>query len=244
MYQIAVCDDDAAFIADFKALLADVFGERSAACDIAAFSEPAGVLDAIGGGARFELLFQDVLFDGERGIQFARLLRERRWDLDIVFVTSTQQYAVEGYDASPLGYLLKPVDRERLCGVVDRFLEKHAPSLLCVQTGRAMLRLPLSDVLYFEVFDHEVVAHLADGSRQPFKSTLRELESSLPSYQFVRSHRCYLINLAQVRRVTRDRVIFPQEETVPVSKRLYPQVLSSLNDFADRHSLLFRQGGR
>ncbi len=243
MYDIAVCDDDAAFAARFQTLLTDVMAERNAACAVTLFRTPAEVLAAIENGARYALLFQDVLFDGERGIQFAKALRERRWDIDIVFVTNSPQYAVDGYDASPLGYLLKPVDRERLGAVVDRFLEKRAPNCLYVQAGKELFRLQLSDVLYFEVFDHEVVAHFADRGRVPFKSTLRELEGTVPAHLFVRCHRCYLINLAYVRKVTREQVIFPQGEAVPVSKRLYPQVLASLNDYADRNSLLFRQSG-
>lgn len=243
MYQIAICDDDAAFAAELQALLTGVLDEKNAAHRIELFPDPAALMSAIEGGARYDLLFQDVLFDTERGIGLAKLLRRRRYDTEVVFVTGAPQYAVESYEAYPLNFLVKPVSREKLAGVMEHFLEKHAQRYIFLQTGNGRFQILCSDVLYFEVYDHEVVAHLTDGGRIPFKGTLRELEDVLPTQLFVRCHRCYLINLEHVRRIAHDQILFSTGDAAPVSRRQYPKVMRGLNDYTERNSILFRQSG-
>lgn len=244
MYQIAVCDDDAAFAAELQTQLTAILSVHDAAGRIELFPDPAALMNAIEGGARYDLIFQDVLFDTERGISFAKLLRQKKFDMDIVFVTSAPQYAVEGYSAYPMHFLVKPVSREKLAEVMEHFLQKHAQQYIFLQTGKERLRILCSDILFFEVYDHEVIVHLTDGSRTPFKGALRELEAVLPTHQFVRCHRCYLINLEHVRRISHDRLFFSTGDAAPVSRRQYPEVMRCLNDYTEHNSILFRQSGK
>lgn len=243
MHLIAICDDDVDFSVDFRSMLSAILDERSVAYRIALFSDPFELMRSVESGARYDLLFQDVLFETERGIRLAKDLRQKKQDMDIVFVTNAVQYAFDGYEAYPLNYLLKPVSREKLSEVVDHFLEKRALQYVSLQTARGQVQIQLSDVLYFEVFNHEIIVHLTDKSSESYKGTLRELELSLPAHLFARCHRCYLVNLEHVRRVSRDQIFFSTGETVPISKRLYTQTMNRLNEYADRNSLLFHQSG-
>lgn len=243
MYEIAICDDDVEFSVGFRSMLSAILDERNAAYRVALFSDPSELMRSIESGVRYNLLFQDVLFDTERGIRLAKDLRLQKQDMDIVFVTNAAQYAIEGYAVYPLNYLLKPVSREKLSEIVDHFLEKQAQQYVSLQTARGQVQIQLSDVLYFEVFNHEIIVHLTDKSCVSYKGTLRELELSLPAHLFARCHRCYLVNLEHVRRVSHDQMLFSTGETVPISKRLYTQTMHRLNEYADRNSLLFHQGG-
>lgn len=238
MYEIAICDDDAAFAAGLRDQLDGILNERSAAHRIALYSEPKALLRALEGGARCDLIFQDVLFDTERGIRFARLLREKKWEIDVVFVTSSADYAVEGYSAYPLNYLLKPVSREQLAGVMDRFLERHAPRVLRLTTSRGTMRLAPADVVYFEIYDHDILIHMVDGSVQSLTGTLKELEAALPPRSFVRPHRSYLVNLEHVAEISRTHLKLSTGDTVPISRNLCRKVQLSLVEFDDRGSAL------
>lgn len=186
MYDIAVCDDDSAFISDFQALLAGVMADRGIDYRLSRYSDPAELLRALNGGASFILIFMDILFGVEKGVRCARTLRARDREFELVFVTSNPEYAVESYSAFPLSFLLKPVARGKLAGVIDRFLEKRQPRVFCLSTTRGMLRIPVADVLFFEIYGHTIVIHLRDGSSKSWTGTLRELEDALPQNCFVR----------------------------------------------------------
>ena len=234
MYEIALCNDDGAFSAEFQALLADVMARRGAAYRLTAFSDPTELLRAMKGGANFCLIFLDIIFGVEKGVRLARLLRKRDRDFDLVFVTANPEYAVDSFSAFPLSYLLKPVARERLAEVMDRFLEKRAPRMLYLSTSRETLRLAVTDVVFFEIYGHTIVIHLRDGGSKTWTGALKELEATLPQGCFVRPHRSYLVNLEHVVGVERAWLRLSSGDAVPVSKSAYPKVQASLVEFDDR----------
>lgn len=237
MYEIAICDDDGAFVSDFQALLAEVMTDRCADYRLTRFSDPAELLHAINGGDSFGLVFMDILFGVEKGVRCARMLRARDREFELVFVTTNPEYAVECFSAFPLSFLLKPVVRGKLADVIDRFLEKRQPRVLCLSTTRGTLRMPVTDVLYFEIYGHTIVIHLSDGSSKSWTGSLKELEDSLPQNFFVRSHRSYLVNLEHVAEFERCWIRLSSGDTVPVSKSAHSKVQSSLIEFEDRKLL-------
>lgn len=239
MFEIALCDDDNSFLSGFQALLSGVLDERAVEYRLSPFSSPEKLMKSLVDGRHFDLLFLDVLFDTERGIQFAKMLNERKWNIDVVFVTSNPDYAVEGYTAFPLSFLLKPIARDRLAAVIDRFLGKHMPQRLRLTTARGVIQLPVSQILYFEIFGHDVILHKTDGTEENWSGTLKELESALPPRSFVRPHRSYLVNLEHVTGIVRYRMALSSGASLPISKALYRQIQCSLVEYDDRQSLSF-----
>lgn len=234
MYEIIICDDDSAFAAQLSSQLSRSFQERGAACHITYYPDPAQTLSALERGERCELLFQDILFGEEKGIRFGRLLRERNWDLDLVFVTSSAQYAVAGYDAHPLHYLLKPLRPEQLEEVLDRFLKRRVQQILSLTTPQGTVRMPITDALYFEVYNHVVNLRLRDGSENSWRGSLQDLERDLPDGQFARVHRSYLVNLEHIAVLGRDGLRLSSGDIVPMGRSDYANVQFALTAYDRR----------
>ena len=235
MYEVIICDDDGAFASTLSSTLSSSFEERGMACHVIHYPDPAQTLSALERGERCDLLFQDILFGEEKGIRFAKLLRQRGWDLDLVFVTSSERYAVAGYDARPLHYLLKPLRQTQLEDVLDLFLERHAPHMLSLVTPQETVRLPVTDALYFEVYNHVVKLRRRDGSEGSWRGTLQELESQLPTGRFVRVHRSYLVNLEHIAVLGRDKVRLTSGDMVPMGRADYANIQLALAAFDRRN---------
>ncbi|MEK4009085.1 response regulator [Paenibacillus sp. FSL H3-0333] len=79
-----------------------------------------------------ELAFVDLSMPGEGGMAFAARLAAAGSPVQIVFVTSHKEFALEAYDLSVLDYLVKPVSQERLARTVNRVLTQRraAPARL------------------------------------------------------------------------------------------------------------------
>lgn len=181
MYDIAICDDDAVFSASFRAQLTRVLDARGVAHRITVFSDPDALQHAVAEGGRFALLFLDILFaETQRGIRLAAALQQAGCRADIIFMSSSPDFAAASFDVSPLHYLLKPVADEKLCAALDRFLDKNAPYLLRFDTSHGYLQVPLAEVTYFEIFIREIVIHKANGTKETCAGTLKELEQRLP----------------------------------------------------------------
>lgn len=237
MYQFFICDDDSSFTSGLESMLSEMLKEHGIAFHIRQFSDPAQVLDALKLGASCDLLFLDILFGREKGVSFAKLLRERNWDIELVFISSTSQYALDSYDVYPLHYLLKPVSPDQLCVVLERFLERHTPHLLSLTTPQGMIRIPVTDVLFFEIYRHIIEIHLCSGDSQSWRGTLQELESTLPEGRFVRIHRSFLVNLEHIARIGHNQLRLSSGDLIPMSKTDYSNVQVNLIAFDRRRHL-------
>ena len=86
--RIAVCDDDTAFLSSFKPMLKEALNARNAVYNLSFYNDPSVLMDAMEHGKKFDLLFLDIYYDTEKGIQFAKALREKNDLTDIVFMTA------------------------------------------------------------------------------------------------------------------------------------------------------------
>ena len=235
MYDIAVCDDDAAFAAVFQKQLTDALAARGVQARITLFADPAALLAAAEGGRAFDLLFLDVVFSQtQQGIRLASALRQRQFTGDIVFMSTYSDYAVDSYDVQALHYLTKPVSAGKLDAALDRFLRRSRPVTLRFTSRQGAFFVPVGDILYFEIYSHQILIHRTDGATDSCVGTLKELEERLPAGVFVRPHRSYLVNLDHVRKIMRRQMSLSSGDVIPVSKGLYLQAQRAFIDRAGR----------
>ena len=235
LYNIAICDDDQVFAASFRARLTEALDSRAISHRIAVYSDPDALQRAVEDGSRYELLFLDVLFaQAERGISLAAALKASGCGADVVFMSSTPDFAAASFDVAPLHYLVKPVSEEKLSSALDRFLDKSAPCLFHFATTRRHLQVPLTEIVYFEIFLRDIVIHKANGTKETCVGTLKDVEDRLPANTFVRPHRSYLVNLDHISEIVRYEIRVSSGETVPVSRKLYAQVQQAIIDRAEQ----------
>lgn len=239
MYEIALCDDDNIFTGTFEKMLSSALDARAVSYRLTSFPNIVSLKNTMESGCKYDLIFLDIVFREENGIHFAEFLREQNWNTDIIFVSTSREFAVAGYDAAPLHYLLKPIDPDKLEKALDRFFTKNTPPDISFTTQNGILRLPLSDILYFEIYGHKIIIHQADGKKETCTGTLKELEERLPPMTFVRPHRSYIINLDYISEIVRYRIRLISGETIPVSKNLYHKIQSLFIDYARTKSILF-----
>ena len=76
-------------------------------------------------GAVVDIAFVDIMIADESGLELARQLRAEQKDLEIVFVTSHREYAIDSFDTYPLDYMVKPVSQKRLEQTIERARAKN-----------------------------------------------------------------------------------------------------------------------
>lgn len=238
MYEFAICDDDCAFMSELEALLHELLSERGVSCHITQFSDPSALLAAMEQGMCCDLLFLDILFGKEKGIRCAQILRDRNWDVELIYVTCCKDYAVASYGTHALYYLLKPISRTELMHALDRFLKQHTPHNLYLTTPRGTLRIPLTSVLYFEIYNHTIVIHLLNGSSKSWRGSLQELEAILPADQFARTHRSFLVNLEHISLINHNQILLTTGDALPLSRGNLANIRLSLLSFDQRRHLL------
>ena len=190
------------------------------------FQSAAGLLDAAA-RERFTLYLLDVLMPGLDGMAAARELRGFDVSAQIVFLTTSPEFAYQSYGVRALDYLLKPVRAETLFPILDRLaLEERRPwEGLTVKCGSSLVRVPFSQLAYVEVNRKRLYFNLADGQ-------VREVSGALSTYapmllarpEFVQVHRSYIVNMLQAEELSPAGIRTFSGKHVPVSRLLYPQV--------------------
>lgn len=97
------------------------------------------------------LVFADISMPGESGLAFAAKLEALESSVQIVFVTSHKEFALDAFDLSAFDYLVKPVSQERLARTVQRALayyqaKKSSQDANAAPTGQKFVVTALGDV--------------------------------------------------------------------------------------------------
>lgn len=220
MYRFAVCDDDPADIEYIETLIRKWNRMAGYQIEIERFPSGEAFLFAFEEDQSYDVLFLDIEMKDLSGIDLAQKLRQLGSRIQIIFVTGYMDYIAQGYDVEALHYLLKPVTEEKLCGVLDRAMErlKNREKELTLTMSEGIVRIPLAEIRYLEVMGNYVTIH--GGESYSVKRTLSELEKMLDE-RFYRIHRSYIVNLQSVKKCTRTEVILKDDTVLPLSRRNY-----------------------
>ena len=115
---------------------------------------------------------------------------------------------------------MKPVNREKLFGVLDRAVERLKISQRCLNLdmGGEMVRIPLYEIRYIDVRQNYVTVHAKH--EYTVKRTLNEFEKELDS-GFTRVGRSMIVNLNRIRRVTKAEVMLNDGTALPLPRGAY-----------------------
>lgn len=229
MYHIAICEDDPRAAEENRAAVCHILDGRGQALgrdyDVDVFHTPAPLIQRLEGAAAYDLLLLDIQLEGENGVALARFLRERRVSASIIYITDHPGFALDSFPTYPLEYLLKPVDEARLAAALDwdwRQRRRRPERPLLQIRDRAV---PLDEIRYLETAGRKTAIHTGE-ERIEHTVPLSRLKDELQAQGFCPSHFSYLVNLAHVRRVERDRLLLDTGETVPVSRRYYQDFMA------------------
>jgi DNA-binding LytR/AlgR family response regulator len=186
-----------------------------------------------------QLIFLDVQMPELSGLEFAKILpRETK----VIFTTAFPQYALEGYKANAIDYLLKPISYEDFLKSTEKALEWFAISMkreaymrdrfILVKIDYKLQRIGLDGILYIEGDKDYVSFVMKNGERVSTMMSLKNLERFLPQPEFLRTHRSYIVHMPEVQSVDRLRVVFG-DVYIPISEHYKEAVW----DFLDQHTL-------
>ncbi|MBD2848573.1 response regulator [Paenibacillus sp. IB182496] len=134
--RVLVIDDERAMLTVMKRMLAKLEDVRTAACCQSADE----ALDAIARSS-FDLAFIDIKIGRDDGLELARRLREGNSDMDLVFLTSHKEFAIDSFDIYPLDYMVKPISRERLQQTVARAVQRRVQASPAAAAAETQTRL-------------------------------------------------------------------------------------------------------
>lgn len=171
-----------------------------------------------------DLIFLDVQMDMLTGIEF---LESAVSSARIIITSAYDQYAVKGFELNVTDYLLKPYSFQRFVQAVNKVLDffsakKEEPSLadestryIFIKTEYRHERVDFDDILYIEGMKDYLRIVCKERKIMTLMS-FAKMEESLPSAEFCRVHKSYLVALKKIKSVERGIIIIA-DQRIPVS---------------------------
>lgn len=170
-----------------------------------------------------DIIFLDINLPGLSGLELAELIPK---DQKIIFTTAYAEHALDSFSFHVIDYLLKPVSFKRFLQAIQKLQLHVSPSpvkeiqpakqdeLLFIKTGRTVIRIQFSDIIYIEAHKEYLCIHTGRQKHLVYKR-MKEMAASLPD-SFVRIHNSYIINLRHVQKLGQQLVEVGGRE-LPVS---------------------------
>lgn len=171
-----------------------------------------------------DVAFLDIQMPELNGLELSHLIGNKT---KIVFTTAFEQYAIEGFRADAVDYLLKPFNYAEFLKAATKVqhlieLEKYqtstpAPSSIFVKSDYKLVQIELQHIQYIEgLKDYiRIQTDTPEGSILTLMS-MKAIEEHLPSDTFVRVHRSYIVNINKIKTIERNRIVFGKVY-IPVS---------------------------
>lgn len=205
--RIAICDDspmDRELIGD---LLTRYFNDIQFRPDLVFYDSGVNLVYDLQEGDWFDIVLLDIYMDDHLGIDIAHQLRDLGFQGEIVFLTASSKFAVDSYDVTAAGYLLKPLSYEKLTRVMNRISKNFDLGTYAVRQRSKVIRIPMSEILYVESSNSKCVLHRTDGKDYTIYKRLDEIQSELTDPRFLRCHQSYLVNMDHVQQVDKQFVL-------------------------------------
>ena len=196
-----------------------------------------------------QLVFLDIEMPHSNG--FELLQRLPVIDFALIFTTSYDQYAIKAIRFSALDYLLKPIDREELQAAV-RKAELHSQPIaqrqmeilfqklaqgpktnhrIALPTLEGLQMISVDFIISCTSKSNYTTIVLKEAPKLVVSKTLKEMESLLCNYGFLRVHHSHMVNINEVRKYIRGEgglVMMSNGTAIDVSRSRKESLLRAL----------------
>ncbi len=199
-----------------------------------------------------DLVLMDIMLKGEMsGIEAANMIRER-YNIPIIFLTA---YADESTFSKakvtePYGYIIKPFKEIDLHTSIEMALYKHeketevrkerdflysivenkeSKDIIFIKSNSRLVRVKTKDIFFVEALKDYVIINTVNG-RYTIHSTMKDIESKLPTNEFIRVHRSFIVRLDKIASIEQPNLVMEDDKKViPIGGSYKDELLRRIN---------------
>lgn len=175
-----------------------------------------------------DLIFLDIHLPKISGIDFLKTIPDAP---HVILTTAFSDYALESYDLNVVDYLLKPFSFERFVKAVNKVPvssgekqshvsdigTKSSPQMLFIKSGYEHLKIQVSDIRYIQS-ESDYTEIFTSDKKYLTSNSLRHWLQTLDDGLFVQIHKSFIVNTANITKVSGNRIYFDSDTHVPIGR--------------------------
>lgn len=225
--KIALCDDDKQELSRMSALLDSYQIKKGTHFTVSLFHN-SFKLAADARAEHYDLYLLDIIMPGLNGMELAKEIRIFDKAADIIFLTTSPEFAVESYTVKATNYLMKPIDQEQLFASLDEILEareQEAGKFLMLKSTIGVHKIRLTSLMYVEAQNRKVIYYLANGEQIACTDRFSTIcEQLLQHPEFIQTHRSFLVNMNYIRLIGTIDMQLQNGTTLPLAQRRVAEI--------------------
>lgn len=235
MFRIALCDDIKNEHDNISAVIDEFFENANIRYAVDHFYSGETLISQFqDDDVIYDLILLDIFMTGINGYETATKLRSMGSKTPLAFLTTSRDFAIESYDVEAIGYLLKPLQKDKLFLLLAKLTRTQAPKCLSLKKRGHTLHFDFRDITFLESHGHTITVHLSDGQEESMYYKLDEIEESLDA-RFLRCHKSYIVNMDYVKYAESDFTL-STGESVPIRAHSRKELVNKYtNYFIEKH---------
>lgn len=237
--RIAFCDDEERCREELSVILDEyIVNNKDRDIIVKEFVSVADLMDEVSRKGGFDIYILDIVMPETDGIELGKWLRSMGHGGKIIYLTSSEEYAIDSYSVRAFNYILKPVDKKIMFNVLDEIICDMASKKernIIIKTKENSVLVNCDNIMYAELCRRVIVYHLSDGRdiesvtvRTTFSEAVQEL---LRDNRFVLCGAGMLVNLQYINMVDTETLNFKNSHKIYLSKKVCREVRSAWYDF-------------
>ncbi len=198
------------------------------------FDAALAAIDRLNSG-NIQLLFLDIQMPRLNGLS---LLRSLSHPPLVVLTTAYPEYALESYELDVLDYLVKPIAFDRFVKAAVKAREyihsrnrtndpgASEEAYFFIKTDGRLQKIAYADILFAEAMENYVVIHTKEKKHIAYL-TFKAMEESFPEQGFLKVHKSYIVNLAQVDGIEAGCIIVGSQR-IPISRSNKEEIVNAI----------------
>lgn len=230
--KIVICDDSIEDLCGMEKLLLKYKElHTNVVFEVDKYSDASRLYGKINKSGFADIYILDMLMDMKSGIEIGNHIRSMDDKSVIIYITSSEDFALDAYNVRAIRYLLKPVYEGQFFEAMDyalSYISMKNDAVYLVKTKDGLVSLPYSQIEYIESSSRMLYIYLTDGKlvqsiflRKSFDEEMKEL---LANDSFIQIHKLFIVNLRYVRKMERSDMVMESLKSLPISKKRIAEV--------------------
>ena len=230
--KVAICDDLQEDREQLKKYLYQLEKEKNIEFDIHEYDNPTTLFLECAEREDLKVIFFDVYMGDELGTDAAKKMREAGYRGSIIFSTTSQDHALDGFRVQADGYLVKPYSYEDFKRALFRLEEmfKEETKKVSFVSERLEYDLPLSSIYLIETYNKGCIVHTEKEDLFTW-TKLKEFVDQIKEESFYQIGRFFLVNLNSISSIKDDRIVLKNNLKIDLPKREANRIKQDINNF-------------
>jgi len=235
--KIAICDDIETQVEMIKQSTIKYFKDIHQTVHIDTFNQVFTFLDAHD-KSPYDLVLLDIVMPGLLGTEAAREIRLKPNKTEIIFLTTSNEFAVDAFEVNASHYLLKPYPEatfnQALSRALSRMEQKQSKTVLFKGAKGVLIPMDKDLICYIEANSHRQVVIQMDGKSVEIVQTMTDIFNRLETLstgQFIQPYKGFIVNQRAIAAIESDRIVLKNGVHIPLARRTYHLVKQAYFDY-------------